>query len=68
MRRLIGQVFLETKARKMINQENSRKELTTRFPHEEMQGRAIDVCSMGKKCCKKYKKPGKKRCKSCPKR
>ena len=21
-----------------------------------------------KKCCKKYKKPGKKQCKSCPKR
>lgn len=26
------------------------------------------ACQMGKKCCKKYKKPGKKRCKSCPKR
>lgn len=23
---------------------------------------------LAKKCCKKYKKPGKKRCKKCPKR
>jgi ferric iron reductase protein FhuF len=25
-------------------------------------------CSANKKCCKKYKKPSKKKCKSCPKR
>ena len=36
---------------------------------QEAKVQALPACVFqGKKCCEKYKKKGKKRCKSCPKR